>query len=125
MSDLNVHLLSVTRFVLFFLSLCLFTWAFFPDSRPIAAGLALGGLAAGINAWLLFRNVRRIADNAAARGKRRNRFGFSTRAAVVLAAAFVALKFGGVNVFAVLIGYFATHVATLVLGFLGIRQGKG
>jgi len=126
MSDLRVHLLSITRFVLFFLSLCLFSWALFPDGRPISAGLALGGLAAGANAWFLFRSVRRIADAAAAQGKGRSRIGLATRMAVVLAAVFVAIKSAEhVSVYAVIGGYFAAHLAMLVLGYLGIRQGKG
>lgn len=125
MSDLNVHLRAVSRFILFFLSLCLFCWALLPGFRPIAAGLILGALAAWINAWLLFRKVKQISDNAAERGKKRTRFGFLARATVMLFAALIALKVPDVNVIAVLAGYFAAHVATLVMGFVGIHRGKG
>ncbi|WP_199623570.1 ATP synthase subunit I [Paenibacillus alkalitolerans] len=125
MDDLNVHLRSVTRFIFFFLSFCLLTWALFPTARPIAAGLAVGALAGWVNAIYLFRKVKRIADSAAAQSYRRTNLGFLTRAAVAVLAVVIALRVPGINLYAVIAGYFVTQLATLLLGFLGIPRGKG
>lgn len=125
MSELHVHLRSISRVVLFFLSLCLFAWALLPDSRPLASGLALGALAGWMNAWLLSRKVARIAANAAERGKRRTSVGFFSRVLVVIVAVIIALRVPNVEVNAVVAGYFVVHLATLLVGFTGIGRGKG
>lgn len=125
MGELHVHLRSISRVVLFFLSLCFFVWALWPDGRPIASGLVLGATAGWINAWLLSRKVTRIANNAAERGKRKTSVGFFTRVLVVIITVIIALRVPDVEVYAVVAGYFVVHLATLLVGFIGIIRGKG
>lgn len=125
MNELNVHLRSISRFVLFFLSLSLLCWALFPTGRPLASGLALGGAAAWINAGFLYLRVRTITEEAARPTGRRLSLGFLTRVAVVAFAVFIGLKVPNINLYMIVVGYLVIQLATLLLGYIGIRRGKG
>jgi len=125
MDELNVHLRSISRLIIFFLSICLIAWVLLPMARALIAGFALGALSGWINAYYLSRKVKDIADLAASGVTRRIHYGFMTRAAVLLLAAFVAVRVPGINVYAMVAGYLFVQLAMLLLGYVRHSRGKG
>jgi ATP synthase protein I len=125
MSELNYQLLTVTKFILFFLSVSLLSWAVYPPWREFAAGLMLGFIAAGINFGLLHRRVSKITTHAAEHGNKRQRLGFLTRVAIVLLFVLLAMRIPGVDVYSVIIGYLLIHLAILCLHIIDTLRRKG
>jgi len=81
------------RSALFFMSALLAAWAFVPEGRTVAAGLAMGTAASVVNAFLLRRRVELIGRMAAEGRARRVGLGIGARIATVLLAVLVALRF--------------------------------
>lgn len=123
MDDLNGLLRNLVRLVSFFVCLCLLAWAVFPEVRPVAAGLAVGAATSLINAFLLSNKVRKIADYALGRG-RRTSVGFLTRAVVAVLVVMWAVRMKDISLPAIAAGFFFSPLASLVLGYLSIRNHR-
>ena len=89
-----VELLNrAVRTALFFMSALMLAWAFVPEGRTVAAGLALGTAASVVNAMLLRRRVETLAKLAADGVERKSGLGLGARIATVLLAGMIAYRY--------------------------------
>jgi len=123
MDDMNGLLRNVVRFTSFFLSLCLLAWAFVPESRPFAMGLAVGAVTSLASSIYLGWKVKRIAEFAAGTG-RKTGIGFWTRAALALLVVMLAMRAPEINLYAVMSGFLFAPLASLVLVIIMSRKNQ-
>lgn len=89
-----VELLNrAVRAALFFMSALMLAWAFVPEGRTVAAGLALGTAASVANALLLRRRVELLAKLAADGEARKSGLGLGARIATVLLVGMIAYRY--------------------------------
>ena len=86
-------LTRAVRAALFFMAALMAAWAFAPEGRTVAAGLALGTSASIVNALLLRRRVEAIGKLAAEGGGGKPGLGMGSRIATVLLVSMIAYRF--------------------------------
>jgi ATP synthase protein I len=122
MDDFSIHLKTVQRTVLFFLSFCFFAWAFLVDYRPAIAGLIVGTIFSYLNALYLAWKIRQLSEKTL-QGKRTRGLGFGNRVAIAVVAMLIAYKAPEhVSMWAVLVGLISVQLATLLLGIISNKK---
>jgi ATP synthase protein I len=125
MDDFSVHLKSVFRITIFFLSICFFGWALLSGYRPYFAGLILGTFASMVNASYMAWKIHRFSQSIVEKRFRRMNMGFITRVSVALLVAIVSIKLAPqVNFPAAIIGLFIVQLATLAVGIVSTLNNK-
>jgi ATP synthase protein I len=126
MDDLSALMRRNTRMTLFFLSLGCLGWAVKPDWKPYFGGFLMGAAGGYLVSLHLAWKVSMITAKAAQGWNRRiGGFGFLSRAATGVLAAFVSVRVLDFNLPATAAGLLAGPLVTLLLGFIAIRRRTG
>ncbi|AHD03924.1 ATP synthase subunit I [Paenibacillus larvae] len=122
---MNDYLKTAMRFALFFLSICLLTWALSVPLRPYVAGLILGVSVSLFNAYLLKRRIEVITLYSLQNKGKKVSLGFVTRACSALLAVMIAVKYAGqIHLVTTIIGLFLIQLFMLLIGILSNKGYK-
>jgi ATP synthase protein I len=124
MEDLPALLRRTTRMTFFFLSMGCIGLAIWPDYKPYFGGFMIGAIGSLLGSFHLAWRTTRIADKAVAGRKSRSGFGFLSRAAIGVLAAYVSVRMLEYNLPATAAGILASPLVTLLLGLFTIRRLK-
>jgi ATP synthase protein I len=126
MDDLPSLMRRNTRMTLFFLSLGCLGLAIRPDWKPIFGGFLVGVAGGFLVSLHLAWKISMIAARAAAGWQRRlGGFGFVSRAALGVLAAFVSVRVLEFSLPATAAGLLIGPLVTLLLGLFAIRRSGG
>ncbi|WP_127581075.1 ATP synthase subunit I [Paenibacillus koleovorans] len=125
MDEFTAHLKAVQKVTLFFLSFCLFAWAFLPDYRPYSLGLVVGVSVSYLNAQYLALKLRQLTKAVVEKTNRRVNLGFITRAATSLLTVVIVVKNPDkIALSTTLAGLFIVQLVTLLLGIVSNARRK-
>lgn len=125
MDDLPALMKKVSRITFFFLSMGCLGWAVLPAYKTVFGGFLIGAIGSLLVAWHLAWKTVRIGEAASGGRRPRSGFGFLSRAALALLAAFVSVRLLEFNLPATVAGLIAAPLATLLLGILSRRRQGG
>jgi ATP synthase protein I len=126
MDDLPALMRRNIRMTFFFLSLGCLGWAIRPDLKPVFGGFMMGVAGGFLVSLHLAWKVSMMAARAAAGWQRRiGGFGFVSRAALGVLAAFISVRVLDFNLPATAAGLLIGPLVTLLLGLLAISRRTG
>lgn len=122
MNDLSTLIRHVFRVSMFFMSICLMTWALVPFLKPYAAGLVLGTTISLVNGLLLQAQVNKVTRIALENTGKRAGSGFLGRACMVLIGTMLAVRFPAFHLISTISGFFFVQLVTLIIGIISSRR---
>ncbi len=124
MNELDILMRRIFRASMFFMSICLFVWAFSPPLKTYAAGLVLGVCISLINGRILQSRVHAVTRIALANTGKRASLGFISRVAMLSIAIIICLRFPAFHISTTIIGFFFVQTCAFLFGLGSARQHR-